>query len=155
MRRAALVIILIPRLALADPLTVEAVPPGDDKIVVVHEGDKAPFTGQLFDQPTALRWANWMQQYRALLKVTVDHDTQVCDAKLLYDSTVMGAEKVKTDGIEADLRDRLTKSDQARATAQYQLDHPPWYTSVWFGVGVGVVGTLAVTYAAAKVLSSH
>jgi hypothetical protein len=155
MKRAFLAIVLIPKLAFADPPAVEAVPPGDDQIVVVHAGDKAPFTGQLFDQPTALRWANWMQQYRTLLKVTVDHDTQVCDAKLLYDSTVMTAEKVKTDGVEKDLRDRLTKTDAARAQAQYDADHPTWYKSVWFGVGVGVVGTLAVTYAASRVLSSH
>src|SRR5574343_718010 len=47
---------------------VKDIPPGSDRVVPIKEGDKAPFSGQLFDNPTALRWANWVDQYRLKLK---------------------------------------------------------------------------------------
>jgi hypothetical protein len=150
---AIIALVLIPRLALADP-TVQAIPPGDDKIVAVHEGDKVPFTGQLFDSATALRWNNWLQQYKALLQLQTTRDQQVCKAQTDFDTKVASIEKTRTDGIEKDLRTRLQASEQQRLSLQQQIDHPPFYREFWFQAGVGVLVTLGATYAAAKVLSS-
>jgi hypothetical protein len=152
--RALVLALTLTTRALAEEPVVEAIPPGDDKIVVVREGDKAPFTGQLFDGPTALRWANWLQQYRHILRLTVEHDQKVCQVKLNYDAEVLTIEKKRAAATEQDLRDRLVKSETARADAEYRAEHPAWYRTVWFGVGVGVVGTVAVTYAAAQALAS-
>jgi hypothetical protein len=152
--RAAVALLLMARTALADP-PVQAIPPGDDKIVVVHEGEKVPFTGQLYDNSTALRWGNWLQQYKVILALTTARDQQVCQAKLDFDTKTTAIEKLRTDGIEKDLRARLTQSEQQRLQLQQQIDHPPFYREFWFQAGVGVVVTLGATYAAAKVLSSH
>lgn len=152
--RVAVALVLLPRLAFADPPAIQSIPPGDDKIVVMHEGDKAPFSGQLFDPATALRWGNWLQQYRAALVITTTHEQQICKANLDYDTKVATIEKTRTDGIEKDLRKRLLDSEQARVKLQDQIDHPPFYREFWFQASVGVLATLGATYAAAKVLSS-
>lgn len=153
--RAVVALVLLPRLAFADPPTIQSIPPGDDKIVVVHEGEKAPFSGQLFDSATALRWGNWLEQYKAALSIEVARDQQICKANLDFDTKVAAIEKTRTDGIEKDLRKRLLDSEQARVKLQDQIDHPPFYKEFWFQASVGVVVTLGATYAAAKVLSSH
>ncbi len=153
--RVAVALVLLPRLAFADPPAIQSIPPGDDKIVVVHEGEKVPFSGQLFDPATALRWGNWLQQYKAAMAIVATHEQQVCKANLDYDTKVAEIEKTRSDGIEKDLRKRLLDSEQARVNLQQQIDHPPFYREFWFQAGVGVLVTLGATYAAAKVLSSH
>lgn len=135
----------------ADPL-VQSIPPGDDKIVVVRQGEKVPFTGQLYDGATALRWANWLQQYRQLVVLNHEHDQQVCQAKLDFDATFLASETKKATTIERDLKDRLVASERARAAAQYEIDHPAWYRSIWFGAAVGIVTTLGVSYVAVQAL---
>lgn len=147
--RVALLVLTITGKAFADPPvpTVETVPPGDDHIVVVRAGEKVPFTGQLFDGDTALRWANWLEQYRHLVPTIIEHDQKVCSIKLEYDASILKTEKDKAAAIERDLKERLLKSEKARAQAEYEAQNPPWYRSVWFGVGVGAVSTIAITYA--------
>jgi len=143
--RVWLGVVLISRMAVAEPL-VQSIPSGDDKIVVVREGDKAPFTGQLFDGPTALRWANWLQQYQTLLPATIERDQKVCSAKVEYGGKVLVIEKERAAALERDLRDRLVKAEQERGKALYEAQNPSWYRTVWFGAGVGIVTTLAITY---------
>jgi hypothetical protein len=152
--RALVLLLTFTTKVLAEEPVIEAIPPGDDKIVVVREGDKAPFTGQLFDGPTALRWANWLQQYRHILRLTIERDQKVCQVKLDYDAEVLAIEKRRAAATEQDLRERLVKSETGRADAEYRVEHPPFYRTVWFGVGIGVVGTVAVTYVAAQALAS-
>jgi hypothetical protein len=147
--RALLTIVLMSRIAAADPL-VQAIPLGDDKIVVVREGDKAPFTGQLFDGATALRWANWLQQYQTLLPATIEREQKICSAKVEYGDKVLKAEKERAAGVEQDLRKRLVSSEKELAQARYDEQNPSWYRTVWFGAGVGIATTLAVTYVAVQ-----
>jgi hypothetical protein len=131
--------------ALADPVPqVSTTPAGDDRIVVVREGDRVPFTGQLFDGPTALRWANWLEQYRQLLPTTHQHDEQVCQIKLNYDAKVLTVEQQRAKAVEQDLKQRLAGSEKQRAAAEYEAQNPAWYRTVWFGAGVGVVATIAI-----------
>jgi hypothetical protein len=143
---------LMSRLAVADP-TVKTIPDGPDKIVVVKEGDKAPFTGQLFDAPTALRWANWLQQYQTLLPAMAERDQKVCDAKIEYGTKALVIEKERATAAEKDLRDRLVMAEKERAQALYEAQNPSWYRTVWFGAGVGAVTTLVITYVSVQTLN--
>lgn len=154
-KRAILLAVTLSTNALADPPVpqLETVPPGDDRIAALREGDRAPYTGQLFDSSTALRWANWLEQYRVILRTTVEHDQKVCSIKLDYDATVLKTEQQKAAALEQDLKQRLTDSEKARAQAQYEAQNPPWYRTVWFGAGLGVVTTLAITYAVVQTTS--
>lgn len=154
----SLLILMLATSAVADPPlvppavpTVEAIPPGPDNIVVVKQGAAAPFTGQLFDGSTALRWANWLQQYRQLLTTTIQHDQQVEQINLNYDAGILKTEQQRNTAAEQDLNQRLASSEKQKAQAEYEAQNPPWYRTVWFGVGIGVVGTVAIAATVAKV----
>lgn len=120
--------------ALGQEPKIEAIPPGEDRILSLKEGDKAPFTGQLFEPATAVRWANWLQQYKFHLR---------SDLEL----------QKKTDGLEIKLWQEKYKLQQAQYVevttdlqrrlhqAESELRSPPWYTTTWFGVVLGVAGT--------------
>ena len=135
---------LLPQLALAQDLPkVQPIPPGDDKIVVVRVGDKAPFTGQLFDDPTALRWANYLQQYQYRLKTDVELQRRTDQAEIDYGQKLLVAERARYQEVTADYQKRLA-DEIARGAS------PPFYQSMWFGVVVGVAGTALAVFAAAQ-----
>jgi hypothetical protein len=48
---------------------IEPIPAGDDVIVSLQHGEKAPWKGQLFSPDTALRWGNYLSQYRYHLEL--------------------------------------------------------------------------------------
>ena len=118
---------------------VKDIPPGDDRIVVVREGEKAPFTGQLFDQPTALRWSNWLLQYKLRLQVDADYTKKVneADRKLRERKLEIEQEKYKT--VTLDYQKQVATLSSKVSVLENELRNPPWYKSVWFGVVLGVV----------------
>jgi len=140
--RVVVVVLLATQIAWADP--IPPIPPGDDKIVPVKEGDKAPFTGQLFDQSTALRWGNWLQQYKLRLSQDVDREKKTCEVQVKYKDEVLRIEEKRAATITEDLRNRLQKTEEARLRAEEEARNPSWYTTRTFGVIVGAVGTAAI-----------
>jgi hypothetical protein len=151
---AFVAVLLLPAVVLAQTPPIEDIPEGDDKITSVKEGQKAPYKGQLFDPPTALRWANWLRQYKLRLKTDVLREQKVCEAKVDYEGKVLTAEKDRNKTIETDLKVRLTRSEKARLEAEEEARNPPWYRTVWFGTALGVVGTLGVTFAVVQVVNT-
>jgi hypothetical protein len=141
--RVLIAVFLIPSLVFAQSPPIEAVPPGEDKIVVVREGEKVPFAGQLYDGPTALRWANWLEQYRFRLRVDVEVEKSKGEVEKTYVKSLMQIEKDKNEVIQKDLRERLARSEQARLVAEEEARNPPWYKTREFGLILGVVGTAA------------
>lgn len=130
--------------AWAEP-PVQDIPPGQDKIVPIAPGQPAPFGGQLYDPPTALRWANWLVQYKLRLASDVKLEQDKCSAETTYRDKLLEAEKSRAAYVEKDLRERLQRAEEARAKAEQDALSTPWYKTAWFGLGVGVAGTLAVT----------
>lgn len=153
MRRAAVSLVLLtalltPGVARAvDPPALLPIPSGEDVILVVHAGDKAPITGQLFDQPTALRWANYIQQYRARYALDLEYQSKVCAADAELARTKLELQQKTYDAVTKDLQAKLVK-------AQADAADTPWYRSVGFGVGVGVVGTVAIIAASAALVNA-
>lgn len=130
--------------AATDP-PVQAIPPGDDKIVVVTQGQPAPFTGQLFDNNTAVRWGNWLQQYK--FRLTLDVDTQKKLDSIQLDLLTKKLE------LEREQYRQVTSDYQIQvATLQEELRNPPWYKSPWFGFGCGIVASVALVTATAFVI---
>lgn len=121
---------------------VAAVPPGTDQIVPVKKGEPAPFDGQLFDNNTSLRWANWLVQYKGLVKTNHDLDQKVCAADTKLADTKYDLLQQQYNTVTADLQKKLT-------AAQTEAANPPWYRTFGFGVAVGVVATAAVVGIAA------
>lgn len=155
MRYVALIVLLtlLPHIAHAEnPPTsaapLVAVPPGEDIVTVVKKGDAAPFTGQLFDQPTALRWANYLQQCHFRLQADVDYQKKYDSAAVVLAQTQLDLERSQYTAVTAELQKKLTM-------AQTQLaEGPPWYQTATFGAIVGVVLTLAAVVGSVALLNA-
>ena len=149
--RVFLIIFLLPSIVLAQTPPIEANPPGEDKIEPINKGDPAPYSGQLFDPMTALRWGNWLQQYKLRLRLDVEKEQEICAAKTKFHLQLLNIEETRAKAVEKDLRLRLKTSEAARLTAEDEARNPPWYRTVWFGAGVGVVVTVSITVALTQV----
>lgn len=123
------------------------IPPGKDVIEPIAKGKPAPFDGQIFDNDTALRWANYLEQYKLRLKIDNLYQLKVCEITTKYNDDVLKIEKDKYTTVVTDLEKRLAKAEKER-------DNPPFYNTPWFGIGLGVVGTLAIIGLAAYGLNA-
>jgi len=111
-------VVLLPAVASAQTPPIQTIPAGDDKIEPVHKGQPAPFDGQLYDSMTALRWANWLQQYKYRLVWDVEKSQSVCSVEKRYRDELLKAEETRATTVEKDLRERLARSEQARLKAE-------------------------------------
>jgi hypothetical protein len=140
--RVFVAVFLMPALALAEPPLpapeVVTYPPGDDKIVVVKKGDAAPYQGQLFDDSTALRWAVWLQQYKARYGLDMQAERARAEARLQYVREVAAIDAKAAAAKEADLRARLKAVDAARLKLEEEVRNPSFFKQpgVWFGIGI-------------------
>jgi len=115
---------------------IQDVPPGQDVIVPLRKGDSAPFTGQLFDSDTALRWGHWLEQYQYRLQHDVETQKQIDLIRMQYLAQVIQIEEDKHKLVVKDYQDRLK-------AAQEEATNPPWYRTVEFGIVIGAVATIA------------
>lgn len=158
MRRTLLVIALLcPSLAVAQEapvLQVVTYPPGDDKIVVVRKGDLVPFTGQLYDDNTAVRWAIWLQQYKERYTIDMKAAGEICAVKLSTEEKLAAIAAERDAAVHADALLRLKASEEARLKAEEALRNPSFFErpGVWFAAGV--VSTVAITVATAYLVHS-
>lgn len=127
-----------------DEAAVQDIPPGPDNIVSVRKDEKAPFAGQLFDAPTALRWANWLQQYKLQLRTDVEAQKKICAADVALGQKKLEVEQDKNLTITGDLRHQLTTKDTRISDLEKAADSPPFYKTFWFGATIGVVVTGAL-----------
>ena len=143
---AILTLALSLRTSTAHGQDVMDIPPGEDVIAAVKKGQPAPFDGQIFDINTALRWANWLDQYQAKLKAIQTKERALCQSQLEYQAELDLLEIDELKALNIDLKERLKRSETAKAQAEYELNHTAWYESVWFGVALGVVGTTGLVF---------
>lgn len=123
-----------PLLGRAQERKVEDIPPGADRIQTLREGESAPYSGLLFDPPTAQRWGNWLRQYKVRLAEDVALE------KTLAQIQLRSAEERWL--LQSTLLQRQLDTERARSSElERKLQEPPaWYRTVWFGAGVGVLG---------------
>jgi hypothetical protein len=123
--------------ARADGADVVNIPAGEDKIVPMKKNEPSPFEGQLFDNDTALRWANWLVQYKQLVKTNAALQKRLCEIDVNLANRKLEIEQEKNNKIVPDLEAKLAK-------ATNEAEHPPFYRTFWFGATVGVtVASLA------------
>jgi len=117
------------------------VPPGDNVIVVLPEGGRAPFAGQLFDPATALRWGNRIVRYRMRIALLTE-ELSICRTE----SEASAAEQLRIaeesymreiEGLRTDLRDQATRYEEELARHR----NPPFYETWGFAFGMGVLAT--------------
>lgn len=113
------------------------IPPGPDNIVVLNQGEKAPFTGQLFDNDTAFRWGGWLMQYKLRLKTDVELEHKLCDADKKLLETQLRLQTEKQDEVLGLYDAELDNKDEKIT----KLEHPPFFRTAWFGFTAGVAVT--------------
>jgi hypothetical protein len=143
--------LVLPSLAWADPPPTPApltpVPPGNDNIAVVRKGDPAPFDGQLFDQPTAIRWANYLQQSQARLRLDPLYQYKLDQVEIQGLQKTVSLERDEYARVTKDLQDKLVSSEKARVS-------PPFYETFWFGMTVGIVASIGLVAGSVAVLNA-
>ena len=120
--------------ARADGTDVVNVPAGEDKIVPMRKNELSPMDGQLFDNDTALRWANWLVQYKQLLKSNAEMQKRLCAIDVNLANEKLLIEQDKNKKIIPDLEAKLAKATE-------EAEHPPFYKTALFGGAVGVALT--------------
>jgi len=136
------VCVLLENVAFAES-KVKDIPPGDGKIVPLKAGDKAPFSGQLFDQATALRWANWLLQYEIKSELDEDLYKNLSSSSDELWKKKLEVEKEKYDTVTKDYQNTISVLNGKIADLEYEVRNPPWYKSVWFGFLTGCLVTTA------------
>ena len=159
-----LLIFLLPSLVLAQTppylpsapqLKLDPVPPGEDVIIALPKEGKAPFDGQLFNNSTALRWGNYLEQYRLRLQVCYQQQQEFTDINQSYFTKVLKIEQEANTRIVSDLEFRLRRTEEKNAKLEGELSQgPAWYNSLSFGIVLGVVGTASLVALGAWALSS-
>lgn len=144
--------LLVPSLVSAQTVPspqIVTYPPGDDKIVVVHKGDPSPFTGQLYDDATAVRWASWLEQYKGRYALDLKLEEDTCKVSQDHASEIAKITADRDAAVDADLTKRLKDSETARLKAEDELRNPSFFDrpGVWFGVGVLTTVLTSVTTA--------
>jgi hypothetical protein len=122
-------------------------PPGDDQIVPLALGGRAPFDGQLFSTDTAIRWGFRLQRLRLQLEEDVAREREICAAQNDLLTTKMGLAAENQQFQLTTLRDQLAGEHQTILDLTAQLaaaEEPPWYRTWTFGLIVGVVMTGAL-----------
>jgi hypothetical protein len=122
---------------------IQTIPPGDDKIVVVYKGKPVPFSGQLFSPATALRWANWLTQYRTRLVQDVEREREVCRIEVDHQIELRDIEAERNRKVEKILTDQVKKGDQRNVDLQHKMNNPSFFRSMEFGLLLGA-GTVAI-----------
>ncbi len=140
-RTALLALLLAPTTAWAQDPTptvkkpVEAIPPGEDRIELLLEGKPAPYTGQLFDNETAMRWANWLVQYKYRLELDVKEQQDLCTVR---------TETLKKDILlEQEKYSKVVTAYDQKLAEVAAAAEPSWYETPWIGFVSGVVLTTA------------
>ena len=137
----SLILVLFCTNAVADDIvlpTIPAIPDGKDVHQYLKKGDAAPFEGYLFDVPTSTRWGNWLVLWQQRYQIDMTQQLRIHATEInLRD------EKLKILQVQYDM---VTKDYQAQlARLRNEAENPPWFRTTWFGVGVGVAGTMIVT----------
>ena len=122
-------------------------PPGEDIIVPLAAGERAPFEGQMFDTTTAIRWGFRLQRLRLQLEQDVAREREICAVQTDLWETKFGLNQERYDFQLGLLHTALGDSQKAVDVLAEQLveaGDPPWYRTWTFGLIVGAVGTIAV-----------
>lgn len=109
------------------------IPSGTNVIEPLQQGQPAPFTGQLFDLKTALRWGNFLEQCRVRLDVDVrtERDRGIVEAG--YWRTRLEQDRASFLVIVQDQQNQIAKLSIPKAV--------PFYQEGWFTFGLGAVST--------------
>lgn len=148
MHRLTVVLVIA---ALSAPLSAAAEEaPDDSAIVPIEQGERAPFSGQLFPTERAIRMGMMIEQLRLRLDADLERSQQLCDAHLEYRDQVLQIERERythdTGALEQAAEELADQLEEARRV--------PWWRSWGFAFGMGVLASAVLVGAAAALAVS-
>lgn len=136
--RLTLALLLLSSGAQSQERKIEDLPPGPDRIQALREGEAAPYSGLLFDPPTAQRWGNWLRQYKVRLAEDVALEKRLGQIELKANDERW---RLQASVLQQSLDAQRLKATELERRLQ---EPPPWYRTVWFGAGAGVLGAVGL-----------
>lgn len=138
MNRAAFLLTFLLALPVsAQELKLESIPPGESRITVLREGEPAPYGGQLFDDATALRWANWLRQSKLVYRLDLDAEQRSSELDRQLSDRKLALEREQYNRVVTEYSEKLKKAEE-------DSRNPPWYRTVEFGAAMGGAAVLVV-----------
>jgi hypothetical protein len=138
---ACILLVAFPSLVSAQDYKPKDIPPGNDNITFIRKGEAAIYEGQLFDSATALRWGNWLLQYKFQLVSQGEYQKRLFDIEVSYWNKVVSLERDRYQRVTTEYQSQVAKQQEQLLKLQDEVRNPPFFRSVWFGVLVGVVVT--------------
>lgn len=117
------------------------VPPGENVIIVLQEGARAPFSGQLFDPATATRFGNRITRYRMQIRLLTE-ELRTCHEERSASTDVQlriveESYAREIEGLRTDIREQAARYEGELANFR----NPPFYETWGFAFGMGVLAT--------------
>lgn len=134
--------------------SIQTIPPGEDKISPLKKGEVAPYDGQLFDNYTALRWGNWLLQYKLRLRIDVEYQKKLWDADVELWKKKYEISETKYTVVTADYQKKVAALETQVEKYRAEVESPAWYRSPITGFVLGVVVTGACVGVGAYVYSA-
>ena len=133
---------------------VQAIPPGEDVIVSVKKGEPSPISGQVFSTDTALRWGNWLEQYRVRLTLDVALERKLCETETSYQERVLAAEKKHAAEVLRLYQQEIAVKHARIQELEKEIESPPWYRTPEFGAALGAGATLGAVILGVVIVNS-
>lgn len=114
---------------------------GEDRIVPISAGDRAPFSGQLFDTDTAIRFGLRLQTCQLKLDEQVEHAGRLLVLEREHWEQRLRIETDASRAREVLFQDALdTERGRADSLLQQLVEEGdiPWYQTFGFGFAAGV-----------------
>ena len=108
-------------------------------------GEPAPYNGQLYDNETAMRWANWLRMWRKQYEIDMNASMQTCAVDKKGLTLKLDLERKKYEDTSKVYQSEI---DKLNAT----INSKAWYSNPWAAAGLGAVGALVATTAVALTL---
>lgn len=122
------------------------VPPGRDRIEIIHIGDRSPVQGMVFDTDTSIRWTNklrwWPETYRLHLQADLESQAAVQRSHNAELSILTNSYTREIQGLRNDIRSQAAQYETALAQLRTS---PPFYKTWWFAFGMGVLVSSVLT----------
>jgi hypothetical protein len=135
--KKVLALLLLSSTAIAAEPQLQPIPPGSSRITVIYKGEPAPYDGQLFNNDTALRWANWLRQMKMVYRIDMEAKDRECRANSTFETQRYRLQQEQYNRVVAEYSSRLQELEE-------KTRNPPWHSTVWFGTAVGSTATVGV-----------
>jgi hypothetical protein len=124
------------------PSTVhcEEASPEDAEVVPLEQGERAPFSGQLFPTELAIRMGFRIEHLELQLQADVQRERDSCEVRLSFEERRLQLEEERNTFEVSQLTERVNE----QAEDLYEARNVPWYRTWGFAFGMGIAASVVL-----------